>query len=172
MNDPKMSIRSIRNHALAIKRMHGLKLLVVDQLTHIRTDSRHKSKFDRYEEVTSESKSMAFEIGCPILILAQRTRTSQRRDDPTPQIDDADANSIERDADMVLAVWQEYNWLQRNKPDKRAGGEAWDAYESKLRSAKGRASIIGLKVRSGEPYQQRDLMWHGATTRFSDFTAT
>jgi replicative DNA helicase len=171
MNDPKMSIRSIRNHAMALKRMVGLRLLVVDQMTHVRTDARHKNKFDRYEEVTSESKSMALEMEVPYLMLVQRTRRAQRSDDPTPQIDDADANSIERDGDIVFAVWQEINWLRRNKPDVKASGEVWDKYEARMRNAKGKASVIGLKVRSGEPYQQRDLSWHGATTRFSDFQA-
>lgn len=171
MNDPKMSIRSIKNHALAIKRTHGLNLLVVDQLTHIRTDIRHRNKFDRYEEITSEAKSLAFELECPVLILVQRTRRAQRDEDPTPKIDDADANSIERDGDTVLAVWREITWLRRNKPNPKASGEAWDEYDARCERVKNKASVIALKVRSGEPFQQRDLKWNGAMTRFTDFNA-
>lgn len=169
MRDHRMTLRSIRNNALSIKRMYGLKLLVIDQLTHIRTDAKHRNKFDRYEEITSELKSLAFELDCPILVLVQRTRRAQRDEDPTPKIDDADAPSIERDGDMVLAVWRVETWLKRNKPNSRAGGEAMESWENALRRAETRGDIIGLKVRSGKPYQDKQLTWNGPMMRFSDF---
>lgn len=167
MSHAKMTVRQIRAHALAMKRSVGLAALCVDQLTHVRTDARTRDKFERLQDVTSEFKSIALEIDAPFICLAQRTRRAQRAEDATPQIDDADAPSIERDGDLVLAVWRMENWLRRNKPNASAGEGAMNDWQVKLEQARGIAEVIALKTRSGQAYEQRKLRWDGKTTKFS-----
>jgi hypothetical protein len=75
---------------------------------------------------------------------------------------------LETDADLVLGVFREESWLMMNKPNQKAGGEAWDEWEGKVRRAKGIGKIIALKVRSGQPFQTREFRWNGAATRFED----
>jgi replicative DNA helicase len=164
MAEPKLTVRQIRHHALTMKRTIGLGAVTIDQLTHIRSDTKHRDRFDRLAEITSDLKQLAMELACPVILAAQRTRTAQRREDPTPQIDDADAPSIERDADSVMAIWRMENWLRRNKPPQKAGGEAMESWEHKVRNARGIAEIITLKVRSGQAYEQRQFKWDGAAT--------
>ena len=50
----------------------------------------------------------------------------------------------------------------------KAGGEAWDEWEGKVRRAKGAAKIIALKVRSGQPFETREFRWNGPATSFED----
>lgn len=69
---------------------------------------------------------------------------------------------------MVLGVFREESWLMMNKPNPKAGGEAWDEWEGKIRRARGMAKIIALKVRSGQPFEQREFRWNGPATRFED----
>jgi replicative DNA helicase len=166
--DPRMTVRGIRVRAFQMKQTIGLGAILIDGLKRLRTETRHRDRWDRLEEITGDLKAMAIELGVPVLLAVQRTRTARRRDDPIPQLDDADAPTLETDSDIVLGVYQEASWLMMNKPNPKAGGEAWDEWEGKLRRAKGRAKIIALKVRSGQPFEQREFRWDGAKTTFFD----
>lgn len=166
--DPRMTVRAIRVRALQMKQTIGLGAITIDGLKRLRTETKHRDKWDRMEEITGELKAMAIELGVPVLLAVQRTRSARRRDDPVPQLDDADAPTLETDTDMVLGVWRDESWLMMNKPNPKAGGEAWDEWEGKIRRAKGIAKIIALKVRSGKPFEQREFKWDGRLTRFAD----
>jgi replicative DNA helicase len=166
--DPRMTVRGIRVRALQMKQTVGLGAITVDGLKRLRTDTKHRDRWDRLEEITGELKAMALELNVPVLLAVQRTRTARRREDPIPQLDDADAPTLETDSDLVLAVYQESAWLMMNKPNPKAGGEAWDEWEGKLRRAKGMAKIITLKVRSGQPFETREFRFNGPATRFED----
>lgn len=166
--DPRMTVRSIRVRALQMKQTVGLGAITIDGLKRLRTDTKHRDRWDRLEEITGDLKAMAIELNVPILLAVQRTRTARRRDDPIPQLDDADAPTLETDADLVLGVFREHSWLMMNKPNAKAGGEAWDEWEGKVRRAKDMAKIIALKVRSGQPFETREFRWNGPATRFED----
>jgi replicative DNA helicase len=111
---------------------------------------------------------MAIELNVPCAPGRPAHAHRRRRDDPIPQLDDADAPTLETDSDIVLGVFREESWLMMNKPNPKAGGEAWDEWEGKVRRAKGAAKIIALKVRSGQPFEQREFKWDGAKTTFFD----
>lgn len=166
--DPRMTVRAIRVRALQMKQTIGLGAITIDGLKRLRTDTKHRDRWDRLEEITGELKAMALELKVPVLLAVQRTRTARRREDPIPQLDDADAPTLETDADIVLGVFREESWLMMNKPHGKAGGEAHDEWEGKVRRAKGRAKIIALKVRSGAPFEMREFKWVGARTQFED----
>lgn len=166
--DPRMTVRGIRVRALQMKQTVGLGAILIDGLKRLRTETRHRDRWDRLEEITGDLKAMAIELKVPVLLAVQRTRTARRREDPIPQLDDADAPTLETDADMVLGVFREESWLMMNKPNPKAGGEAWDEWEGKIRRAKGHAKIIALKVRSGQPFEMREFKWIGAKTQFED----
>lgn len=166
--DPRMTVRGIAARARQMKRTIGLGAITIDGLKRLRTETRHRDRWDRLEEITGELKALAIELEVPIMLAVQRTRTARRRDDPIPQLDDADAPTLETDADMVLGVYREESWLMMNKPNPKAGGEAWDEWEGKVRRAKGIGKIIALKVRSGKPFETREFKWNGPATRFED----
>jgi len=169
-DEGKLTIRQMRAQCLAMKRTTGLGMVIIDQLDKIRSESKHRDRFERLAEVTGDLKGLAKELGVPVITLAQRTRGAQRRDDPTPMIDDADAPSIERDGDWVLAVWRRENWLRKNRPNAKAGGEAMDAWEGEMSRARGRADVICLKRRRGQAFEQRGLKWNGPLTRFEEIS--
>jgi replicative DNA helicase len=168
LDEKKMSIRQIRAQAMAMKRTDGLVALFIDQLDKIKAEGRHKDKFERLAEVTGDLKDLGKELGVPVITLCQRTRFSQRRDDATPQIDDADAPTIERDADWVIAIWRKVNWLQRNKPSPFSSGEKIEQWEHRVRDAEDLAEAIVLKHRRRKAFQQRQLKWIGHLTRFEE----
>jgi len=168
LDDPRYTVRQVRAHAIAMKRTMGLGMIIIDQLDKLKPEGRYKDRFERLAEITADLKVLAKDLQVPVLCLAQRTRGGQRRDDPTPQILDADAQSIERDGDIVLAVWRRESWLHQNKPNKNAGGEAWEKWEHEVARASGVAQVITLKHRRKKPFEERTLKWVGKLTRFEE----
>jgi replicative DNA helicase len=153
---------------MAMKRTVGLRALFIDQLDKIKAEGRVRDKFERTAEVTGDLKVLAKELEVPVCTLAQRTRFAQRRDDPQPQLDDADAPSLERDADWVLATWRPFFWLQRRKPDSGVTSEKYAAWEQKLKDSENTAEIICLKHRRRKAFQMRKMRWIGHLTRFEE----
>lgn len=164
----KMTVRAIRARALQMKRTTGLGAITVDGLKRMKAEGKTKDRWERLEEITGGLKELAIEMDVPVLLAVQRTRTARRRDDPMPQLDDADAPTLETDADIVLAVWREESWLMMNKPNAKAGGEEWEKWEHRIAAVRGIGKIIGLKVRSGKPFEQKTFRWEGKATKFLD----
>lgn len=166
-DDPRLPIEGLRAQALAHKRKHGeLTMIVADHARKIPSKQRTKDKWERGELISGEAKNIAKELECIFLMLVQRTRRAQRDDDYMPKVDDAENPAIEQDADWIVGLAREENWLRRNKP--KGGGEAMDAWEGKIRKAGGTADIIGLKRRTGRPFETRKIGWNGERTRFHD----
>lgn len=166
--DPKMTVRSLKVRALQMQRTVGLSAITVDGAKRLRTDTKHRDPWERKEEITGSLKELAIELNVPVIVAFQRTRMGRRRDDAIPQLDDAQFPALEEDADIIVGVWREEAFLMMNKPNAKAGGEAWEDWEHKVRRAKGVAKMVALKIRSGSPFEQREFRWVGAQTRFED----
>lgn len=164
--DPRMTLSKLKARALRMKRTHGLRLLVVDGAKRLRVDGKIFDKWEKKEEITGVLKEMAMELEVPVIAAFQRTRFARRGEESTPKLDDAQFPSLEEDADTIVAVWREVSWLMMNKPPAKAGGEAMEEWEHKVRRAEGTAKMIGLKVRSGKQFEWREFKWNGASTRF------
>lgn len=167
LDAPELTIRQIKSHALALKRTVGLGIIGIDQLDKVKAEGRHRDRFERLAEVTRDIKTLAKQLDVPVITLAQRTRGAQRRDDPTPTILDADAPSIERDADWAIGLWRKENFLRLNKPRNGAQAE-WDKWQAEMYACKELAEVICLKRRRGKAFEERKLKWDGAITRFAE----
>jgi replicative DNA helicase len=165
---PRMYLREIKMRALEMKRTVGLCALTVDGSKRLRVDGKFYDAWERKEATTGQLKELALDLNVPLLVAMHRTRKARRSEDPVPHLDDAEFPSIEQDADMVLGVWQEAAWLHMNKPNPKAGGEAMEEWEHKVRRARGIGKMIALKVRSSNPFETREFKWNGPATRFED----
>ncbi|HSV24658.1 MAG TPA: DnaB-like helicase C-terminal domain-containing protein [Xanthobacteraceae bacterium] len=163
------TVRQIESQALTMQRMGGLSLVIIDQLDKIKAVGKYRDRFERMAEITRDLKKMAKRLKVPVLVLAQRTRGAQRRDDATPHVLDADAPSLERDCDWILGLWQVSNWMRQNKPDSRKVSD-YEDWNTKIRQLEGKAEIIILKRRRGRAFQQCELRFEGARMRFAEAT--
>lgn len=164
----KMTVRAIKSRALHMKRTGGLAAITIDGAKRLRCEGKYRDVWERREEITGSLKELAIDLRVPVLVAFQRTRTARRRDDALPQLDDAQFPSLEEDADIIVAAWREESFLMMNKPNAKAGGEAWEEWEHKIKRARGVGKMIGLKVRSGPPFAQREFKWNGPATQFED----
>jgi replicative DNA helicase len=112
-----VSLADISSRSRAIKRKHGLSLIVVDYLGLVRLgdEERHDLQIGA---VTRGLKNLAKQLDVPVLLLSQLNRELEKRPNKRPQISDLrDSGSIEQDADVILFLYRDevYN---RDSPDR------------------------------------------------------
>jgi replicative DNA helicase len=148
-----LTIDQIRTRARALKRKRGrLGLLIVDHLQLIRGTDPRAPRTYQLAEGSRGLKSLAKELGCPVIGLAQINRSVDKEVDPMPRNSDlADSGSIEQDADVIVLFDRPY----KRKPDL---GEEWKHYT--------KAHVS--KVRDGEP-GYISLKFIGENTYFMDW---
>lgn len=84
----------------------GLGLVVIDYLQLVTTGSKKvESRQVEVSEISRSLKTMALELGVPVLALAQLSRNAEKRESNMPMLADLrESGSIEQDADMVLFI--------------------------------------------------------------------
>lgn len=98
-----LNINQVRARARALRRRHGLRLLVIDYVQLMSgTDTRAPRTY-QLEEVSRGLKALAKELDIPILCLAQVNRGVEKEVDPMPKMSDLkDCGSFEQDADIII----------------------------------------------------------------------
>jgi replicative DNA helicase len=164
---PAIPISQLAARARRLKRMHGLDVLFVDYLQLVRAASAKENRVNEISEITQGLKAIAKELDIPVVALSQLSRQVESRDDKRPQLSDLrESGSIEQDADVVMFVFREEYYKEREKPgdhelDKMA---KWQEEMARLH---GRAEVIIGKQRHG-PIGSVDLSFEGRFTRFGN----
>ena len=128
-------------------RRQGVGLVIIDYLQLMAGNSRENRTQD-VTQITSGLKAMAKEIGVPVLLLSQLNRAAEGRTNKRPQLADLrDSGSIEQDADVVMFVYREDYYIEREAP--AIEDPAYQSFQDKLAQATGKAEIIVAKNRHG-----------------------
>ena len=149
-DQPNLTLLEVRNKARAVKRKHGLSLLVVDYLGLMATGSEERRDL-QIGALTKGLKNLAKELDIPIVLLSQLSRKCEERPNKRPLSSDLkDSGDIEADADTILFLYRDevYN------PDS---------------SDKGICEVICTKQRQGE-IGITGLAFIGDQTRFADLS--
>jgi len=166
---PALPISTLAARARRLKRMHGLDVIVVDYLQLLRP-ARGLSKDDnRVQElsgITQGLKALAKELDIPVIALSQLSRQVEAREDKRPQLSDLrESGSIEQDSDVVMFVFREEYYHERQKPNE--DDPKFPEWQQKAERLYGRAEVIIGKQRHG-PIGTVDLHFEGKHTKFSD----
>lgn len=135
-----LNINQVRSKARAIKRLHGLNVLIVDYIGLMSGLDAKQQRAYQLEEISRGLKTLAKELDMTVLCLAQVNRKVEERTDATPQLSDLrDSGAIEQDADVVVFVHRPI----QAKPD--LGGD-WTNYAkaSIAKNRNGRCGVINL----------------------------
>ena len=164
---PAIAISTLSNRARRIKRLFGLKLIVVDYIQLMRTNSnRMDGRVQEISEITQGLKALAKELNVPVVALSQLSRAVEQRDDKKPQLSDLrESGSIEQDADVVIFVYREQYYLERKKP--KEGSIEFAEWQSKMSDIHGAAELILGKHRHGSTGVVH-VEFEGAFTKFKD----
>lgn len=145
------TILDIQSQCRKIKAEQGLGLIVIDYLQLMGVTNKSAQREQQISEISRGLKSLAKELGCPIIALSQLNRGVETRTEKRPTTADLrESGAIEQDADIVMFVYRDEVYY----PDSKEPGIA---------------EIIVGKNRAGEIGTAK-LAWVGAYTSFENLT--
>ncbi len=162
---PALPISQVAARSRRLKRTHGLDLIIVDYLQLLRGTA--DNRVQEIAEISMGLKAIAKELNIPVIALSQLSRQVESRDDKRPQLSDLrESGSIEQDADVVMFVFREEYYVEREKPsdDRLDEMAAWQERMSRLHA---KAEVIIGKQRHG-PIGTVELSFESQFTRFGN----
>ncbi|MBZ8119319.1 replicative DNA helicase [Roseovarius sp. LXJ103] len=164
---PALPISQLAARARRLKRTHGLDVLIVDYLQLVRGTGRSENRVNEISEITMGLKAIAKELDIPVIALSQLSRQVENREDKRPQLSDLrESGSIEQDADVVMFVFREEYYAEREKPSDEKLDEI-AAWQERMERLHGKAEVIIGKQRHG-PIGTIELSFEGRFTRFGN----
>jgi replicative DNA helicase len=163
---PALPISQVAARARRLKRTHGLDVLIIDYLQLLKGSSKD-NRVQEVSEITQGLKAIAKELNIPVIALSQLSRAVESRDDKRPQLSDLrESGSIEQDADVVMFVFREEYYREREKPGDHEL-EKMAQWQALMESVHGKAEVIIGKQRHG-PIGTVELSFEGRFTRFGN----
>ena len=162
---PALPISQVAARARRLKRTYGLDVIIVDYLQLLRGTA--ENRVQEIAEISMGLKAIAKELNIPVIALSQLSRQVENRDDKRPQLSDLrESGSIEQDADVVMFVFREEYYAEREKPsdDRLDEMAAWQERMSRLHA---KAEVIIGKQRHG-PIGTVELSFEAQFTRFGN----
>jgi replicative DNA helicase len=174
---PALTISAIRTRARRLHRQHKLGMIVIDYLQLIQGSGRNNNSDNRVQEIseiTRGLKAIAKELNVPVVALSQLSRAVEQRDNKRPQLSDLrESGSIEQDADVVMFVYREEYYLEREEPSRKPEenddkfNQRYADWQKRGEECHNVAECIIAKQRHG-PIGTIKLHFEGEFTRFSN----
>ncbi|MBC6437185.1 MAG: replicative DNA helicase [Rhodobacteraceae bacterium] len=165
---PALPVSQLAARARRQKRTsEGLDVLIIDYLQLVRPNKARENRVNEVAEITAGLKALAKDLNIPVVALSQLSRQVESREDKRPQLADLrESGSIEQDADVVMFVFREEYYKEREKPaehDLQATGQ----WQAAMESLHGKAEVIIGKQRHG-PIGTAELSFDGRFTLFGN----
>lgn len=133
---PAATVAQIRRMAMQVE---GLQCVVVDYLGKIAPVNGRASRYEAVTQISGDLKTLAVELGVPVLCLAQLNRENTSRADKRPQLSDLrDSGAVEQDADGVIMLHRADYYAMNETPMK-----PWESVELEIIVRKNRHGRIG-----------------------------
>jgi replicative DNA helicase len=158
-----LTIGQLTTRVRRAHRKRAVHLVVVDYLQLLRGSIyRGKNRVEEIGEISGGLKGLAKDLGIPVIAVSQLNRAADVREDHRPQLSDLRASGdIEQDADVVMFVYREDYYLERQPPDSCDGPRTLE-WQRRLGAARGRAEVIH------GPIGMVNVAFSPATARFAD----
>ena len=94
-------------------------------------------------------KQFAKDEGLTVIAVAQLSREVEKRPDKRPiPADLRDSGQIEQDADLIVFVYREEEYLRRSEPEDQFGSK-YEAWRTDMDAVRGKVEFLVPKRRSG-----------------------
>lgn len=112
------SVSQVVSRARRLKDEEDIRILAVDYLQLLGTDSGGESRQYEVAEVSRTLKRLAMELRIPIIVISQLSRKVEERTDKRPLMSDLrDSGQIEQDADAIIFVYRRSYYDSNDKPE-------------------------------------------------------
>ena len=143
----EMKARARRIHR-EVQDQGGLGMIMIDYLQLMRVPGFENNRTQEISEISRSLKSLAKELGCPVVALAQLNRSLEQRPNKRPVNSDLrESGAIEQDADVIMFLYRDAVYNEESPPE--------------------RAEVIIGKQRNG-PIGSMPIRFEGAFSRFVD----
>ncbi len=104
-----------------LRRVKNLGLVVIDYLGLMQSEHRNDNRVQEVSEISRNLKLMAKEFEVPVICCAQLSRGPESRTDKRPMLSDLrDSGAIEQDADIVMLLYREEYYKDKENPQNTA----------------------------------------------------
>lgn len=165
-------ITYMRSVARRMARKQPLHLIVIDYLQRLAVDQSGFNRAAQFGDIAKGGKTMARELGVPVLMLSQLSRGVEQREDHRPQLGDLrESGDIEQEADVAILLYREEYYLERAEPvqrdreDDEAYAQRRSKWHERLEASRNKADAIIAKQRYG-PTGTVKLRFDGPHTCF------
>ncbi|HLB28328.1 MAG TPA: replicative DNA helicase [Dehalococcoidales bacterium] len=156
-DSPRLRIAEMRSKARRLFYEQGVNMIIVDHLGLI--DGQMRDRVQEISFISRSLKGLARELNIPVIAISQLSRASEWRSSHKPQLSDLrDSGSIEQDADVVLFIYRDEYYYNR---------EEWETEHPDRDYPEGMADIIIAKHRNG-PIGQITLRFVPRLARFEN----
>lgn len=145
---PGIKVSEVRSKCRKYKLENDIKLVIIDYIQLMSgSGSRGDNRQQEVSDISRGLKSLARELGVPIIVLSQLNRAVETRADHRPMLADIrESGAIEQDADVIMFLYRD-DYYNEDSPEKNI------------------AEVIVAKQRNG-PTGTVKLGWQPKFTRF------
>lgn len=116
-DDEDMTISKVRSRARRLVQNEGAKIIFIDYLTRIKSDTKYSTKHLQVDEISKGLQSMAKELNVPVICLAQLNRASEEKAGSIPTLSSfRESGSIEEDCDGAILLHRPDYYNRNEKP--------------------------------------------------------
>ena len=102
---PARTVSQITANARRLKMRHEIGLVVVDYIQLINPEDGRDSRQEQVAKISRRLKTLARDLGVPVIALSQLNRAAENREDHRPRMADLrESGAIEQDADVVILL--------------------------------------------------------------------
>jgi len=122
---PSIGVLEMRDKCRRLQAEHGLNMVIIDYVQLMQGRGRFENRTLEVASISRSLKGLAKELRVPIVVLSQLSRASEQRSDHRPQLSDLrESGALEQDADVVIFIYREDQYADKNAPPTEAAGTA------------------------------------------------
>jgi replicative DNA helicase len=122
---PSIGVLEMRAKCRRLQSEHGLNLVIIDYIQLMQGRGRFENRTLELASISRSLKGLAKELHVPVVVLSQLSRATESRADHRPQLSDLrESGALEQDADVVVFIYREDQYADKNAPPTEATGTA------------------------------------------------
>jgi len=124
-DSPSIGVLEMRAKSRRLAAEHQLDLVIIDYIQLMQGRGRFENRTLELGSISRSLKALAKELRVPVVVLSQLSRAPESRADHRPQLSDLrESGALEQDADVVMFIYREDMYADKNEPAAEGNGVA------------------------------------------------